>query len=659
MANQQEVSLQTAVSDKLLMVPDYQRPYAWDESQLDDLWEDLDVLGPHGRHYTGTLVLLPNGQTPLRTAFGQTLKPTDVVDGQQRLITCLILVDRIRRAFGPLATRGVEDSASTIDHLRETYGLVKVQGVQRPRLQLGDELNSYWTDTILGDHQPSLSRPTTGHERLKGAAGYFDQQLVALFDGASDADANTVLHDLLTRVTDGLKFLVYEVDSAAEVGVIFETLNGRGKPLSELEKIKNYLLYIVRSLSADRAAELSALINDAWSGIFSDLAGLAIDEDRLLRAHWLATQRPDPRTWQGATSLKDLFSRKKYVHHHDRLDISERVDGASLDDPHGLNIEDYVRSLRLCALFVKETWDPGAAFSNFSTHAETARANSAALRRSRNVANFQPLLFACRLAHPNDGKAYASLVRACEAYAARVYTITQRRANAGQSSLYSLAHRLASEHLSVDQAIREVGDLAWSYADDDKVRAALGVTENWYGRRGHKYFLYEYELSLLPVGAHAPDYSDFVGTRYTQTTEHILPQNPDWDRDDWSDYIDRDQHTLLKHSLGNLVLTHDNSSYSNKGFSAKKGAPGQGAPCYATSALAQEREIAEHVSWGRADMERRLEKLRSFALKRWPLIPSTHAGAAARDEMTAADDPVDDDGDDPEDAQQTSDRGTP
>jgi len=648
MSNQQEVSLQTAVSDKLLSIPDYQRPYAWEDGQLRDLWEDLDVLGPHGRHYTGTLVLLPNGDPPVHTAFGQTLTPTDVVDGQQRLTTCLILVDRIRREFERLAQDGVEDAGDTATHLREMYGLVKVHATHRPRLQLGKEFNSFWADTILGAHQASISKPTAGHQRLKCAADFFDDKIVDLTKGADPSTADGMLRDLLTRVTDGLKFLVYEVDSAAEVGVIFETLNGRGRPLSELEKIKNYLLYLIRALPGDRAEQLGDLINSAWAGIFTDLAGLGVDEDRLLRSHWLATQNPDARSWAGAAAIKSVLSRATYVPHSDRLGGHPAGDSDEpLAEVDGGDIEAYVRTLRLCALFLKETFDPGAAFSNFASHQASARSHSGALVRSRNVATFLPVIFACRLKYPDDGLAYGSLLQACETYAARVFTISQRRANAGQSTLYRLAYRLLRGELTVPQVTDEVKALAWSYADDDRVRNSLSLNEDWYHRRGHKYFLYEYELDLLPTGAVQPDYADFTGTHYEQTTEHILPQKPAWERDDWAEYVDRGEHLELLHSLGNLVLTLDNSSYSNKEFAAKKGKLGSSTPCYATSSLQQERAIARYTQWGRGEMEDRLEKLRVFALQRWPLQAPTTDVATAIERLLDSSAVVDDD-DDPD-----------
>ncbi len=59
MPQNQEVRLPAVVRDRLLVIADYQRPYAWELKQLNDLWEDLDLLGPNRTHYAGTLVLRP------------------------------------------------------------------------------------------------------------------------------------------------------------------------------------------------------------------------------------------------------------------------------------------------------------------------------------------------------------------------------------------------------------------------------------------------------------------------------------------------------------------------------------------------------------------------------------------------------------------------
>ena len=60
-------------------------------------------MGPKaGHHYFGTLVLpdVVDDSREVRTFLdvtGSTLRHCEVVDGQQRLTTCVLLLDRIRR----------------------------------------------------------------------------------------------------------------------------------------------------------------------------------------------------------------------------------------------------------------------------------------------------------------------------------------------------------------------------------------------------------------------------------------------------------------------------------------------------------------------------------------------------------------------------------
>src|SRR5690606_32182246 len=117
-----------------------QRPYAWERKQLEDLWADLDLMSS-GRHYAGTLVLRQHEGEPLQTSSGLSLAKCDVVDGQQRLTTCFLLLDRLRRR---LVQMEHEDAAETARNIRATYGWVRIDGVQRPKLQLGTELKEFW-----------------------------------------------------------------------------------------------------------------------------------------------------------------------------------------------------------------------------------------------------------------------------------------------------------------------------------------------------------------------------------------------------------------------------------------------------------------------------------------------------------------------------------
>src|SRR5438067_7269125 len=89
---------------KQFQVPLYQRQYAWEGSQLSQLWEDVleqyDVLTPdeYGRlpgspptHFLGSMVLAPS---PTIQAHGVT--SFVIIDGQQRLTTVLVALCALR-----------------------------------------------------------------------------------------------------------------------------------------------------------------------------------------------------------------------------------------------------------------------------------------------------------------------------------------------------------------------------------------------------------------------------------------------------------------------------------------------------------------------------------------------------------------------------------
>ena len=75
-------TIQKVFADKLLKVPEYQRGYAWDKRQWQDLIDDLEVLHKQKEHYTGTLVLhLNQNREQITDQEGNMMQIYDVVDG--------------------------------------------------------------------------------------------------------------------------------------------------------------------------------------------------------------------------------------------------------------------------------------------------------------------------------------------------------------------------------------------------------------------------------------------------------------------------------------------------------------------------------------------------------------------------------------------------
>ena len=72
-------------------VPEYQRPYVWGADEVSDLLEDVaDALEtrPDSQYFLGSIVFQSQVR---RDASGSTYEEHDLLDGQQRLTTCLIL----------------------------------------------------------------------------------------------------------------------------------------------------------------------------------------------------------------------------------------------------------------------------------------------------------------------------------------------------------------------------------------------------------------------------------------------------------------------------------------------------------------------------------------------------------------------------------------
>jgi uncharacterized protein with ParB-like and HNH nuclease domain len=271
-------TLEELFSGKVLVVPDYQRGYAWEDKQCGEFLEDLEYLADGKHHYTGTVVLHEQAET-VHDEEGHSHKVFHVVDGQQRLTTVVVLLECIRAL--------IEDVNATLaTGIRKSY--IEFRNLnQQPsyKLRLNADCQEYFVRNILTDPTGPQGPIIASHKRLMEAKTHFTKYLTT-----HRGDADWLLR-FYQKIVLQLKVSQYIVEQSSEVGVIFEVMNNRGKPLSELEKVKNYLLYLASKLELEEQHDLADRINDTWAAIFRRLmaSGLnsSADEDRLLRAHWL------------------------------------------------------------------------------------------------------------------------------------------------------------------------------------------------------------------------------------------------------------------------------------------------------------------------------------------------------------------------------------
>ena len=100
----QYLDLQNLFKGRLFNIPDYQRAYSWTKRQRNDLFEDIRKLDERVRqidsenefHYLAPVVCLRTEVIQLGIDRVQKL---DIVDGQQRLTTIILLLNSIKLAL--------------------------------------------------------------------------------------------------------------------------------------------------------------------------------------------------------------------------------------------------------------------------------------------------------------------------------------------------------------------------------------------------------------------------------------------------------------------------------------------------------------------------------------------------------------------------------
>jgi len=215
-------------SSRLFYVPDYQRGYAWEEDQLNDFIEDIAQL-PSGRdHYTGTVVLLEAGPEQARAdASGSHFSTADVVDGQQRLTTIVLFLEAIRREMAAVPWLN-----QLAEGIRQNYiACTDEAGQPMYKLTLNRDCRDYFIESVLSD-TPAPAGPTIeSHRRLSHAKTFFASHLQEKRNELG-AGYEKWLKELRNKLVLRLKMTLYTVNDEADVGMIFEVLNDRGKHLS-------------------------------------------------------------------------------------------------------------------------------------------------------------------------------------------------------------------------------------------------------------------------------------------------------------------------------------------------------------------------------------------------------------------------------------------
>ncbi|HMG15316.1 MAG TPA: DUF262 domain-containing protein [Saprospiraceae bacterium] len=346
-------SLEEIFDKRIFRIPDYQRGYSWKDEHINALWEDLENLENGKIHYTGMITVqkppikslfnwmneFPNAhitrnEIRFKNNITEIYHPLYIADGQQRLITILILLVAVRES------NLFEDTT----FLQEKFIIDNNNGDNSYFFGYEVDMPSYdfLISQIYSTAKKRLSEAETIYTKnLLNAKNFFDEKI------QNFASVDNLLL-LYIKIIKNLQFNFYEIPETLDIFTVFETMNYRGKPLSTLELLKNRLIHLVSTSSGrdqlfkDR---LRKKINDQWTIIYQDLAQnkeSIIGDDDYLRIHWLLYFEHD---YQNSTTLQ-RYKQNLLDEYFIKTNLVN-----NLDDPTKVSLEKiemYVESLGQC-----------------------------------------------------------------------------------------------------------------------------------------------------------------------------------------------------------------------------------------------------------------------------------------------------------------------
>jgi len=271
------------------IVPDYQRGYSWEITQLDDFWKDLTWLQPNSTHYTGTFTFFPLSPTPAKFPSNIMRTVYHIVDGQQRLTTSFLLLSKLisrGRSTGTIAGQPVNIVENNFVFDLTNGQRISLLGYDSPVKSkfLEDMINEWMDPTVIPPGNPVV--PNNVYERnLVTASKYFDKKIQSFSSAQID--------NLFLKLTKQLVFDIHIVDNTFDVCARFESINYRGKELTKFEVLKNRLMYLTEQLSSlnptvkSAAEKLRIDIDSAWASAFDcfGVGELPLSEDDFLSQH--------------------------------------------------------------------------------------------------------------------------------------------------------------------------------------------------------------------------------------------------------------------------------------------------------------------------------------------------------------------------------------
>lgn len=544
-------------STKKYEVPRYQREYSWGTDEVDNLWNDLFS---DDEFFLGSIVL----------KVGSGRERTEIIDGQQRMLTMTILHAAIRDTAHGL---GMEVQADRI-HRSEIFRSGSFRGGHHI-VNPAPSLKSYFRRSVQQYPDPNFNNPRSKEEKLvRSNYEFFKKKLkIALERYSTEEEIESGLDEIDTKLKNTM-YIRIEVHDGYDAYRIFETMNARGVDLTVADLIKNM---IFRQIGVEEDG--TDIAKEKWDRIKENLESTPFDLARFVRYHWISSN---------STVTKGKLYRE----------IKENTSDNGWEDL----LESLERDSELLGQLVQGN------FPNPNNNSEIQRINIGlqSISKLGSIQCYVMLLSLFRNREMLDisTSQLLEIVQKLESFIFSYHTVCRKPANTVEKYYSELA--VGINQLGVDEDSRQrlrsrIAELHTKLADLRPVRqefiekfSSIKYRNSSVARKKIRYILTKIDNHNHPRQVHEVSINENI------SIEHLLPQNPEnWNQtsEEVSEYV---------HNIGNLLLVgiHINSEASNLPLEEKVGILRE-SRIQSTIEIIDELQARDTLSWDREDIEDR------------------------------------------------------
>lgn len=562
------MSLSSLLSKKLFGIPDYQRAYSWKKKQRRELFDDIEKImmssDSQRHHFMATIVCLVTDQT--EEVGTDELVRLDIVDGQQRLTTLIILLKAIAKYFENSDVELEKKQAQELNELlvKDNGRLILLQTNHRSKIIFSD----YLKEGKLPEENDLL---TLAEYNLYDA-------FVECEKFVNDFQTGTAVLSLLKVVKNRLDFIFYDLQDEGAVYTVFEVLNSRGLAVAWLDKCKSTMMGIVyEKEEVVVAKERMVLLNDIWSQIYLTIGKQVVRDDEILTI---------------AATLWDDENKGK------PLSVEKSVE--CFKDKVTKNPEQAIESSKW---ILKVAQELAELYANPRLNAVT------------DISHARILAIAIKVSPQFSKEERKKLLSEWERVTFLIFGLHRKDSRFRVGAYLRVARKLIKQKVEdVDEAIKEIQGIAERFTIEEAIEEIKG--EDWYGSFDNdvKYLLYRYEEYLAQQKGEKiseDTWKKIWSDTPAKTIEHIHPKTY---IETWKGKIGDSQEEIdsVVNGIGNLILLPPgiNSKAGQKVFEEKK-------EIYSPYHLLMIEEVTKLSDWDKESIDKRESRLLEFIRKTW------------------------------------------